>query len=243
MSFVSRAIACAAVVAVLTAATLPAMAEETEEEEPLIPGEFSANVGFFTDYRFRGVSQTENEPALQGGIDWAHDSGFYLGTWGSNVEFADAHLELDVYGGYASEFRGVSYDLGFVYYWYPGAGRSQDFDYYEFVLGLGYDFEVAAVSSTIAYTPENFGDTGDGLYLEGGVSVPLPYEFSFDGTIGYQFIEEEVAFGIPDYLNWSLGLSRSFMGLDFSLAYIDTDEPSCGDACGATVLFSVSKSF
>lgn len=214
-----------------------------EEEASMLPGEFSANVGFFTDYRFRGVSQTGQEPAIQGGIDWAHDSGFYIGGWGSNVDFADAHMELDVYAGYANSVGNFSYDVAFLYYWYPGARRNQNFDYYEFALGLGYDLEVASLSASFAYSPDNFGATGDALYLEGGVSVPLPYDFALDATLGYQIIDDEVGFGIPDYMTWSLGLSRSFFGLDFGVAYIDTDEPSCGDACGATVVFSVSRSF
>ncbi|WP_416897579.1 MAG: TorF family putative porin [Minwuia sp.] len=214
-----------------------------DEEEMMIPGEFSANVAFLTDYRFRGITQTQNEPAIQGGFDWAHDSGIYLGTWASNVEFNDAHIEMDFYGGYANTVGNFSYDLGVIYYWYPGARRNQDFDFVEVALGMGYDFEVASVSLGMNYSPENFGASGDAFYTEAGVAVPLPYDFELGATIGYQIIDDEATFGVPDYLNWSVSLARSFYGFDFGLAYVDTDEGSCGDGCGATVIFSVSRSF
>lgn len=221
-----------------------AMAASHEEEDGFdLPGEFSANVGLFTDYRFRGITQTDNEPAIQGGFDWSHDSGIYFGTWASNLEFADAHLEMDFYAGYGNEVGAFSYDLGVIYYWYPGARTNQDFDFVEVALGLGYDLEVAALSFGANYSPENFGASGNALYLEGGVSVPLPYELELSATLGYQIIEDEATFGTPDYLNWSVGLSRNVYGFDLGLNYIDTDEASCGNACGATVVFSVSRSF
>ena len=82
--------------------------------------EISGNVALTTDYRFRGISQTTSDPAVQGGFDWSHDSGFYLGTWGSNVEFAGS-LELDYYGGFANNINdNIAYDVGFIYYDYPG---------------------------------------------------------------------------------------------------------------------------
>ncbi|WP_417516374.1 TorF family putative porin [Minwuia sp.] len=223
-----------------TTVSVPALADDEEFD---LPGEFSANVGLFTDYRFRGITQTDNEPAIQGGFDWSHDSGIYFGTWASNVQFADAHIEMDFYGGFANEVGNFSYDLGLIYYWYPGARDNQDFDFVEVALGLGYDLDVAALSFSANYSPENFGASGNALYLEGGVSVPLPYKFELGATLGYQIIEDEATFGTPDYLNWSVGLSRTVYGFDLGLAYVDTDEGSCGNGCGATVIFSVSRSF
>ena len=214
-----------------------------EDDELAIPGEFSANVSILTDYRFRGVTQTDNEPAIQGGFDWAHDSGFYLGTRASNVNFGNAHIEMDFYGGYANSIDNFSYDVGLIYYWYPGASASQDFDFFEAALGLGYDFESFSTSLSFNYSPENFGDSGDALFIEGGVGVPLPYDFELGASLGYQLIDDEATFGVPDYLTWTVGLSRSLWGFDFGLSYVDTDESSCGDACGATVIFSVSRSF
>ena len=85
----------------------------------------SANVGVVSDYRFRGVSQSFRRPALQGGVDWAHDSGFYLGTWASTVDddfLTDTHgIEWDIYGGYKFPVgAGWTLDVGLLQYLYPG---------------------------------------------------------------------------------------------------------------------------
>lgn len=240
MNVKSWALACVMGVASLGVVQTSAYAEE----DSILPGELSANVGFTSDYRFRGISQTDRGPAIQGGIDWAHDTGFYLGAWGSNVAFGNGpRMELDLYGGYGNSVGAFSYDLGLLYYWYPGASNNLNQDFYEIALNVGYDFEVASVSGTAAWTPENFGDTGPAFYFETGVSVPLPLDVSFDASIGYQLIDNNAGFGANDYLNWSLGLSKAFFGLDVSLAYIDTDDTLCGAGCGATVVLSVSKSF
>lgn len=85
----------------------------------------TGNVGFVSDYRFRGLSQTYEQPALQGGFDYAHASGFYLGTWASNVSgnqyVNGAGLEWDFYGGYKFAAGPLGLDVGLLYYWYPGA--------------------------------------------------------------------------------------------------------------------------
>jgi len=233
----------AAAAILLAAFAAPAAAENHEEEDFTIPGEFSANVGLFTDYRFRGITQTDNEPAIQGGFDWSHDSGIYFGTWASNLQFADAHIEMDFYAGYTNSVGDFSYDLGVIYYWYPGARRNQDFDFVEVAFGVGYDLEMASLSASANYSPENFGASGNALYLEAGVDIPLPKKFNLGATIGYQIIEDEATFGVPDYLNWNVTISRPVFGFDVALSYIDTDEGSCGNACGATAFFSVSRSF
>ncbi len=91
----------------------------------------TANVGLFSQYSFRGIAQTAGKPAVQGGFDWAHSSGFYLGTWGSNISWLEdfgaytrSSLEWDFYGGYKNNFPGSedwSYDVGTLYYYYPGS--------------------------------------------------------------------------------------------------------------------------
>ncbi len=91
----------------------------------------TANVGIFSQYLFRGISQTAGKPAVQGGFDYAHASGFYLGTWGSNISWLEdfglytrSSLEWDFYGGYKNNFPGSedwNYDIGTIYYYYPGS--------------------------------------------------------------------------------------------------------------------------
>ncbi len=85
--------------------------------------ELTGTVTAVSDYDFRGITQTAHDPALQGSIDYAHSSGFYVGAWGSNVDFGDCcdeNIEVDIYAG----FRGgetITYDVGAIYYTYPGA--------------------------------------------------------------------------------------------------------------------------
>lgn len=110
----------------------PVMAEEAAAPaEPASPHTFTANVGLFSQYIFRGISQTNEDPALQGGFDYAHSSGLYVGTWASNVswlnetggtQYQKGSAEIDVYGGYKNTLgdTGIGYDVGVLQYWYPG---------------------------------------------------------------------------------------------------------------------------
>ena len=211
--------------------------------------DLSANVGFFSEYSFRGIAQSNENPAIQGGFDVAHDSGLYTGVWGSNVNFNDgdeAQLEVDVYGGYSGAFGKLDYDIGFIYYAYPGADSSLNYDFVEGAISVGYDFDAFSASASMNYSPEYFGDSGDALYYAASVDVPLPADFTLSAHVGYQEIDDNTAFGVPDYTDWSVGLGYSLAGFDLSLQYIDTDldEPEeCTDGCDSRVIFGVSKSF
>lgn len=210
--------------------------------------ELSANVGFVTEYSFRGIQQSDENPALQGGFDVTHSSGLYAGVWGSNVDFNDgdeASVEIDYYAGYSSDFKGLNYDIGALYYTYPGADSDLNYDYMEVSLALGYDFKVFSLSTSVNYSPENFGDSGDATYLAGAVDVPLPHDFSLNAHIGHQWIDDEVAFGVDSYTDWSAGIAYSNWGFDFGLTYIDTNIPheECEDGCDERVIGSISRSF
>ena len=113
----------------------------------------TGNLGLTSDYRFRGVSQTQNAPAVQGGIDYAHKSGFYVGNWNSSVSSQvytnGAGVEGDLYAGYKKEiFKGISIDIGSYNYFYPRATTSaktgSNFDTYEGYVGLGYKDIISA---------------------------------------------------------------------------------------------------
>jgi len=224
------------------------------DNEPDI-GTFSANVGLFSDYTFRGISQTGNSPAVQGGIDWSHDSGLYAGFWGSNVEFGDgeASLELDGYGGYSGSIGKFSYDLGFIYYAYPGASSSLEYDYWEVSPKVSYDFGFATLGATFAYSPDFFGGSGHAEYYEGNVEVPLPMGFTANALIGHQNIEDNAAFAEPDYTTWSAGLSfdlgtlhSKLKNLSLTANYVDTDisTATCGsNICDARGIVGISASF
>ncbi len=204
----------------------------------------SANTGLVTDYVFRGISQSDEGPAIQGGFDVGHSSGLYAGVWASNVDFNDedeASVETDFYAGYSGDFNGFNYDLGGIYYAYPGADSDLDYDFFEVAGAVGYDFDVAALSGSINYSPDFFGGTDDAFYYAAALDVPLPYDLSLAAHAGYQTIDDG-----EDYTDWSLGLGYSVAGFDLSLAYYDTDldEPEeCADGCDSRIVAGISRSF
>lgn len=247
-----------AVAAVLASIGFSANAAELISEKD-VGGKISANVGLVTEYFFRGITQTDKAPALQGGLDFAHDSGFYIGTWGSNVDFGEdeppdgATVEVDVYGGWSGELGDskIGLDIGAIAYLYPGADDSRDYDFYEVYAGLSRDFGFASASAKVSYSPEYFGDSGDATYAELGIDVPAGDYFTINLHGGYQWIDENATFGADDYFDWLVGVSFSLIGLDFQVAYVGTDlddtdssNPlTCFRSDCSAVIASVSKSF
>lgn len=209
--------------------------------------EFSANVAITTDYHFRGITQSDENPAIQGGMDYAHESGFYLGTWASSIDFAE-HTEFDFYGGYGGELgNGLSYDIGGLYYAYPGDSTDPELDFFEVYGSLSYDFGQFSITGGLNYSPDYFAESGDALYVYGDFGVPLPNDFSINAHIAHQSIDDNVAFGTPDYIDWSIGASKEVGAFTFDISYIGTDlnDAECfgdEDLCGGFV-FSVSSSF
>ncbi len=230
------------------------------------PHEFSANVALSTDYRFRGISQTTEDPALSGGFDYSYTPyGFYAGVWASNLDFGEdtsvnpalqdaADLEIDFYGGFGGEFAGtgIGWDIGGLYYMYPGSDTGSgvaDYDYFEVYGSLSYDFGNFDVAGGLAYSPDYFFESDDSLYVYGDIGVPLPFAgLALAGHVGHQWIDNNAQFGTPDYLDWSVGLSKEIGIFGFDLSYIDTDlsDTECfggTDFCDATVVFTFSSSF
>src|SRR3990172_2608137 len=133
---------------------MPAAYADGEDGGPLAIENFSTTLWFSNQYLFRGISNSDG-PTGQGSVDWTY-SGFYLGVWGSNTEFSDNDIEIDWYGGYRGEFAGIAYDVGGIYYWYPGEdenavdppgdsaldpGAGQEADYGELQVILGKTFD------------------------------------------------------------------------------------------------------
>ncbi len=145
----------------------PGLAAAQAAAAPASPHTFTGNVNLVSDYRFRGISQTYKEPAIQGGFDYSHASGIYLGTWASNVtgslfngpSYTNGNMEWDFYGGYKWEAaKDLTLDVGGLYYWYPGAKYAvptQDsYNNFELYLGLTYKWFSAKYSVT---TTDYFG--------------------------------------------------------------------------------------
>lgn len=211
-----------------------------------IPGEFSTCVTFLSQYRFRGVTQSDEDAAIQGSIDYCHDCGLYIGVWGSNVDFNDedeAHMELDIYAGFVYCYDCFELDLGVIGYFYPGSASSLDYDYIELMMALTYSFrELFSLTGSLNYSPDNFGSSGHALYSKVAVEVPLICNFALCGHMGYQSIEDNDVFGLPDYYDWGAALSFRIQCLTLKLEYVDTDLSTAESASGsdAALIFSVS---
>jgi uncharacterized protein (TIGR02001 family) len=144
----------------------------------------TGNLGLTSDYRFRGVSQTQNAPAVQGGIDYAHSSGFYVGNWNSSVSSevytSGAGLESDLYAGYKKEiFKGITVDIGTYNYFYPRATTSaktgSNFDTYEGFVGLGYkDIISAKYSQTLGNGYFGTANARGTNYTQVDAKLPVP---------------------------------------------------------------------
>jgi uncharacterized protein (TIGR02001 family) len=196
----------------------------------------SANIALGTEYVWRGISQTGSDPAISGGFDIAHTSGFYAGTWASNVDFGDADIEIDYYAGFGGEFgeSGVSYDAGVLYYDYPSA---TDYDFTEAYLFLGYSFLSAGVSYTFDADDK---DWEDGVYYQLDASYEVG-DFTLAAGVGYYDFDTSV---YQDYTSYYVGASTEFAGLGIDLTYYDTDSDG-EDFSGVdndTLVLTISKS-
>ncbi len=205
-----------------------------------IPGEFSANVAITTNYIYRGVTQTDDGPAIQGGFDYANGI-FYAGTWASSVDFGDdTTLEIDWYAGLASEFNGVGFDVGVLYYTYPDSPDMPTQDFLELYAGAsGTVAEVVDLSTKISYSPDFYLETGEAWYAEVGIGVPLGEFFGLDAHYGFSTFQET---GTDDYSDWNIGLTASVEGFDLDLRYYDTTD-RIGGSMDDAVVFSISRSF
>ncbi|MFP4682824.1 MAG: TorF family putative porin [Ectothiorhodospira sp.] len=200
--------------------------------------EVSANIGFTSNYLFRGVTQTDDQAAVQGGVDYAHDEGFYVGTWASNVDYgADSRgYELDGYFGLASDIgdSGVGFDVGYIYYAYPSL---DDSDMGEVYGGLDFMGAHAMVNLVTNADADGMEDT---VSYELGYGLDLTGDMSLDGTVGYVDPDE----GDDDYTWWSVGLTRATELGDFTLAYtqndIDDEEDDNADDPRVSVAFNMS---
>jgi uncharacterized protein (TIGR02001 family) len=218
-----------------------------------------------TNYMFRGISQTRNRPALQGTLDVQHDdTGLYIGAFVSNVSFhgSNASVELDGMFGYRREILGISFDLGGVYYAYPGSDTHglPVLDYFEGVLKATKEIGDFKLMGTVAISPHAFGRSGTGVYAEGGVDIKLPFDFVGNLRIGHWNLQRNLRFGTPDYTWGSVGVTRElYEGITLNVTWSATDvskrqcAPNAGPQgnlmpggqhiCGSTFLASLSRAF
>ena len=194
-----------------------ALAQAPAPQAPASPHTLTGNVGLFSQYIFRGLSQTNREPAVQGGFDYSHASGFYAGTWASNISWlrdgltpafapnpaysSGGSLEWDFYGGLKGNIgkSDFTYDVGLLYYWYPGdvAPGFVRADTFELYGALGWKW----LSAKLSYSLDNktFGvpDSRGTWYLDFSADVPL-------GTSGFSLLAH---YGIQRYDGHTFGLA------------------------------------
>jgi uncharacterized protein (TIGR02001 family) len=214
----------------------------------------SANVGLTSDYVFRGISQTAEGAAIQGGFD-ATCGLFYAGVWSSALDFNDAaHLEIDLYAGIKPKTGPVTWDLGVIYYAYPNQNSAiADLDMIEFKVGGSAEvWKGGTFGVTGFYSPDYTGELGPTWTVEGAFSQALPqigmFSPTFSALIGYQHSSDAAyagAFGDDNYTYWNAGLTFGFLekwSIDFR--YWDSSLPSDNSiaACG-TALFQCDERF
>ena len=263
----------AAVTAALLTGAAFAQAEE-KLQEAIVTGDtfvegftISGNVALTSDYKFRGISQSNQDGALQGGFDAEWSPGFYVGTWGSTVNFdtngdcCNGSLELDYYAGWANSIGDSNFgiDVGYIYYTYPG-DNDTDADYGElYVSGSWKDLSIG-----VHYSDDYYLGTDEFWYTYADYSVTLPWSWTWGVELslhaGYSFLEEtklredgsvrQGGFLSSDedgYTDYSVSLSKDLWGVDWAIAYtgsdLDDDDLFGTDWGDGKAIFSMSKSF
>ncbi|WP_242119500.1 TorF family putative porin [Sphingomonas lacusdianchii] len=234
--------------AVVLAATTAMPAFAQEETAPPEPITISGSASVASDYRFRGVSQSDKNVAVQGGITIAHESGVYIGTWGSNLAgwgtFGGANLELDLIAGYKKTFGTATVDAGVTWYTYPGG--ADETDVVEFYGKLSGTAGPATLTAGVFYAPKQTSlgyftasatppVAGDGsrqknLYLSGDAAAGIPETpVTLKAHIGYS--DGNPGLGpngtslapTGKYWDWLIGADYTYKNLTLGVAYVDTD--------------------
>ena len=221
-----------ALAASLLLAVLP-MTALADDESP-----FTWEVTGVSDYVFRGASQTDESPTAQAGLTWTHDSGFYVGTWASGVDFGGnkPDFEVDAFIGFNTDIAlGVNLDIALNRYVYPGAG---DLNYNELITTTTLNDTYAM---TLAYTNDVWATDTDGWYMAIGRDFELPNDFTLSAAVGYSTFEDATV--AKSYVDWSLGVSRAVGPATVGLTYHGTNnngEYNFGEAGDDRIVLSVS---
>ncbi len=203
------------------------------------PYSLTTNVGLFSEYVFRGISYTQEKPAVQGGADFAHTSGLYLGIWGTNISskaIQNAVGEIDVYGGYATSVGDFGLDVGLLQFIFPGGryeGSREDYNTLEAYAAVSWKvFKLKyshSVTDYFGFNDKSFGTAGNGdskgsHYIEANAAVPFGDGWAVDLHVGRQTVRHYEDFNFTDY---RIGIAKDLgQGWRASLVYIDTNADS-----------------
>lgn len=233
-----------ATLAVLLSGMAPFAAQAQDAESPAaITVSGAATIA--SDYRFRGVSQSDKSMAVQGGFTLTHGSGLYVGAWGANLAgwgtFGGANMELDLIGGYKAKLSdSATLDVGLVWYMYPGG--ASDTDFAEPYVKLSGTTGPATLTAGVAYAPRQYalanvsnasnsrGQKEDNLYLwgDGALAIggtPLTAKAHLGHSRGNPGLGPNGTSVTPtgSYWDWSLGMDATWHNLTLNVSYVDTD--------------------
>jgi uncharacterized protein (TIGR02001 family) len=248
--------------AATAAAAFTASAACAEDAPP--PPAFTINGGatLVSDYRFRGISQTDKDIAVQGTATLAHKSGFYLTFWGSSVDdyvtaSGRGHQELDLIAGFRKSFGGTTIDTGVLYYVYPKthlAGDPTSSDFFEPYFSIAHTIGPVTAKGTVNYAPkqkalalDQIGPKHDNLYLAGDLSASVPHTLlGLTAHLGHTYGPSWLSIG-KGYTDWSLGATVAWHALTLGIQYVDTNgdfiTPSGKNASKAGVVGSLGVAF
>jgi uncharacterized protein (TIGR02001 family) len=233
----------AAAVAAACSAPFAASAQTAAPAKPEPEYTITGNAGLFNDYRFRGYSQTDYHPAFQGGFDFAHKSGFYLGNWNSNVNstlYNGAALEMDFYGGYKATFGDWGLDVGTLYYYYPGTGRNGGLNAKNWEAYIGGSYGPVSLKYFYSFT-DFFGLNSQAVGLSGNVDTKGSQYLDLTGTF-----DLGSGFGIVGHMGWQKINNGRSVGLiedtvyDYKLG-VTYDIVGSGWIAGASVIGTSEK--
>jgi uncharacterized protein (TIGR02001 family) len=236
-----------------------AAAAEPDAPAASDPITVSGSATLVSDYRFRGISQTDRRLAIQGGLTVAHESGLYATIWGSSIDeyvAAASDQEIDFVAGYKTTFGSTTIDGGVTYYYYPGAEQifpGYDSDFYEPYISISQGFAGVTAKVLAAYAPKQDAlsvgaGKEDNLYLAGDLSGAIPgLPLNLNAHVGHSFGPSYLTIG-KGYTDWSLGGTYSWKALTFGLSYVDTNKNLYSPISGrniakAGVVASVGVSF
>ena len=220
------------------AAAAPALSQDAAAA-PASPFTVTGGATVVSDYRFRGISQTNTKFAMQGTLGVSHESGLYVGTWGSSIDdyiSAGSDQEIDIYAGYKKTYSGTTVDAGVLYYFYPGATKGTTTDFFEPYInashtfgpvtgkiGANYAWKQHALSCS--YDARCAGKPReDNLYTYAELSGAIPNTgVTLTAHLGETWGRSYLTNGLKDYTDWSLTAAYTWKAMTFSVAYVDTD--------------------
>jgi uncharacterized protein (TIGR02001 family) len=186
---------------------------------PAMAQGLSVNAAITNNYVWRGITQSDENFAVQGGADYDFGNGLAIGTWASTVDFNDGEtsFELDLYGSYSGMFNDMfGYTVGAIGYLYPDSPSGSNLDFFEIYGGLSAMLGPATLSGRLYFSPDIADQTS--LYWTGGIAVPFGGFFTASANIGYYDFENGF-----DYVDYNVGLAATYEFVTASLTYTGTD--------------------